>query len=1005
MDNLNKLLFKFNFIYNDYKINKNNYDLQINIRPNGENYNELEFDVSGQPQINDINNILTNAITTHFLKNRETILEIINLYSIIYEHFINQYTTDNYIYKDKIIFTLKGGLSMLLSVNRIVYEMPLKLGDIFLKFFVNDIIKKSDIDFGLVINYNGLSTEQQTTLFNDMYNMSFIILHLVREHIITNKYKFSDFEKSELKYQQSILKEIREKINAKLELTNNNQYCKISVNNINEEDPCPNDVEYYNTFSYDKVVVHNQINYNNMHIINPKKIGLLNFDKQNNYVISSNIVQWTDSRNKMIKFGLVRMKVFFNLYNKFDINNCCNHSKNSGEIIDVSIPHPDYKTSYTIDDFQKYKINDFNITMPTLNYHYNDLYYMLYKIVKFPWNINKYQVRINRYFSLLIILLLVKSNRDSINKLRNIILFLTRTLDYLNNYNDNLTYANNRFLDRNLDVDKIGIQMDKIFIDILNLINETKYKITEDEYNNNIDNVKDNFSAFIDLLKKNIKNTKKFISLYKNNLLHPNTLYTTNNITYNSGLIGGKKMVGGTNKTTILDKLINITSNFKNIILNQESFQVFYKCYEYLIPLFLDNTPKNQVFINVNGQEIYNSASNVSDNMLNYFGYRKRLNEDNIIPYMFLNFLVEYHTFLIYYMGMDFNTKSLVVNPNYKSNIVWTSTSRDQGNIIDKYKDELLNKNMETLLTDFNTELNMMYYRFINTLIINLSNIKIERRNFILNIEQIKLILFELNDYRINNNDKYDYLNYLYHDWKLRLANFIRTTYNTLNYNNIMISINFVIYDTINNILSQDGRNMLNEIYNTNHTGLFSYLYFYEDYGNSINKNRRVGCCINSSTVEMYLLLKIHEDNSDVGFSIEVPYINVNHSYWKISQREMKRNMAHWCGSWISNFKDDTNTLFVKKFNFRHAYNNITRYMIYDYSLNNLRSNNNNINNALLNSKKNLLKSFIFLPIDIKIEYLRQNALIINTANANYNNVMKYDLLIDLANELIRLIN
>ncbi len=103
MDNLNKLLFKFNFIYNDYKINKNNYDLQINIRPNGENYNELEFDVSGQPQINDINNILTNAITTHFLKNRETILEIINLYSIIYEHFINQYTTDNYIYKDKII--------------------------------------------------------------------------------------------------------------------------------------------------------------------------------------------------------------------------------------------------------------------------------------------------------------------------------------------------------------------------------------------------------------------------------------------------------------------------------------------------------------------------------------------------------------------------------------------------------------------------------------------------------------------------------------------------------------------------------------------------------------------------------------------------------------------------------------------------------------------------------------------------------------------------------------
>ncbi len=51
------------------------------------------------------------------------------------------------------------------------------------------------------------------------------------------------------------------------------------------------------------------------------------------------------------------------------------------------------------------------------------------------------------------------------------------------------------------------------------------------------------------------------------------------------------------------------------------------------------------------------------------------------------------------------------------------------------------------------------------------------------------------------------------------------------------------------------------------------------------------------------------------------------------------------------------------------------------------------------------VKSFIYLPIDIKIEYVRQNANIINAANNNYNNVLKNTLLENLAAELTRIIN
>lgn len=1006
MDNLNKLLFKFNFVYNDYKINKNNYDLQINNRPNGQNYYEIRDDINGPPPNDIINNILTNAITTHFLKNKETILEIINLYSAIYEYFIDKYTTDNYIYKDRIIFTLKGGLSMLLTVNRYVYEMPLNLGDIFLKNFVNNVITKSDIDFGIIINYDGLSLENQNKLFNDMYNISFIILHIVREYITTNKYKFSDFEKSKPEYQQSILKNIREEINYKLNLTNNT-FCKININDINEEEPCPNDVEYYNSFSYDKLIIHSNTNYNETYIINPKKIGLLDFDKQYNYILSSNIIEWTDSRDKMIKFGLVRMKIFFNLYNKFSINSCCEHAKHAGELIDISIPHPSYKTNYTIRDFKKYKIDNFNITMPILNHHYNDLYYMLYKIVRFPWDINKYEKRLKRYFTLLIIQLLIKSNQNTIRELRNIKAFFEKTNEYLNNYNNSFTYTNNLFLNRALNADMRTIMMCSIFDDILTLINETKYKITQNDYDNNVNNIKDNLNIFINLLKTNIKNIIEFIGLYITNLLNPHSLYNANNLTNNVGLIGGKKMIGGSKNSIILNKLINMTSNFKNIILTEESFRIFYKCYEYLIPLFLDNTSKNQIFIDINGTEIYNSANVANNSVYNCFGQRKKLNEDNIIPYMFLNFLVEYHTFLIYYMGMNFNTKSLVIDANYKSNIAWTNVPRNHAIIIDKYKDELLNKNIDTILTDFNTELNMIYYRFIINLIKKLRAIVIKGKLYSFDIEEIKSIIFELNDYRIDHSDKYDYLNYLYHDWKIRLSHFMKNKYTQLytKYNKIIRYINSIIYEIINNILSQNGNNQLNELYNTNLTGLFSYIYFYEDYGNYINKNRKSGCCINTSTMEMYLLLKIHEDNSQVGFAIEVED-NINHAYWIISQREMQRNMSHWCGTWISSFRSiTTGRSIMQRQTFRKIYQLNTKYMIYDYSTINLTNNNNNIDNAILASKKKLLKSFIYLPVDIKIEYLRQNANIINAANNTYNNVLKNTLLENLAAELKRIIN
>ena len=92
---MNELINNFNNYFNLYNLNRNAYNaLVIDPNPIIQDSGPIRIGPNA-PNPNNINDSLTNAITNHFLKNNETVLEIINLYVQIYEHAITRYVANN----------------------------------------------------------------------------------------------------------------------------------------------------------------------------------------------------------------------------------------------------------------------------------------------------------------------------------------------------------------------------------------------------------------------------------------------------------------------------------------------------------------------------------------------------------------------------------------------------------------------------------------------------------------------------------------------------------------------------------------------------------------------------------------------------------------------------------------------------------------------------------------------------------------------------------------------
>ena len=993
------LLNEFDNIYNKYLQAPDLYRIDV-IRPNT-NIPDINFNImpNNVPKRNEINDILTKSITKYFLNSTETILEIIGLYIQIYEYAINRYIQTHPEYnlnENKIWFSLKGGLAMFLNISKEVFKMPGNIGDIFNDLFVNNVFSKSDIDFSILIDYDEIEEEYHRIIFSDMMNISFIILIIVRNFINKKKYEFSDFEKNNEEFKKLILKKIRTDINQSLinrrigRLGNN--FCKIGTSKIYEEAPCPNNVEITNDIAFDELYIHSQADFNDITINHPTRFGDFNLGPQSKYIISSNIIQFFNAQNNRIKFGLTRMKVFFGLY-KLNINNqtlgCCDYKKGKGEIIDVGICHYENYIHPKYNNYNRFTINEYVFIMPTIDYFKKDLYEMLVDNYNLPWILPKFEKRLDKYFSFALIILF---NGINIQKVNQLIIFFTTYLNHLQLNNSDPNYNNNPLMNNQLNYPNIDQAQNTIEFEILTILNQTIGRLNQLNYNDELNE----FTNFIDKLSLIVSNAITVLNRTNNYLQNPILTFQDNNLSVRTNMFGGVDICNMDDPQKILKNTINKLINISTYLpLDTNIHDRFYNTYRKLIGIYLNENIIEQQFIDNLNNTFYNSSIDLTDNMLDFNGGRKILKNTilNYTAFMFMDFLLDYHCFLITFQNERYNT-DIHNNPNGSQNFMtlnWNGAARES----DLYRHELIVKNPGELLKDFCYDINTKFYRFIELLLKNLS---IELSKYLpinlpdnppnnlasITVDNLKQVMFAVNHRGIDNYIETSIYNYMYHCWKNMLANwmtqkfqglgrnnFPRIIPNTINMGNLknyfITIINTCILNTIRNISYQGGINEYNERYFSDSGGLFSYSYMLRRplmRRNGYNKKTYYSSCISSSIIEIYFLIRIYEIPNNVGLGSETARNDINYrqSYWTITQREIGHGISHWTCKWnrlVFNAGVFTERIHI----FRNSYNNV---------------NNRTIMLSDVNSKKSFLKYFLFQLIDYRIEYIRQNNFIAN---------------------------
>jgi hypothetical protein len=948
MQNIQNLCDNFDKFFIDYMQNKAAYNIQdissdIYLR----NYS---LPVDTEYTIDTVNEILTTVVVKEFLDSKNTILNIIKLYTNIYNYAISKYIERYPEYVNKIYFSLKGGMSMLFTFSSLTYNMPKILVDEFTRNFITNNFTKSDINFGIIIDYEGIELGAKVSIFKDLYNISFIVLILSRNYINKYKYNFSDFEKNDIDLQKIILRRIRNHINTSLRHDTNDIYCKIGVDNIYEEAPCPNAVEFITDKLYDELYIHsNRENWNDVTVTRPKNMGIIKFYPQNKYIISANIIQFENINDELIKFGLTSMMVYFSLYklqNNTDNNmpKCCHLKKGKGKIINTRIDHPANYIKSRVSQYEDYTIDTTTFKIPTLDYFKNEHYFMLSTQVNFPWNLPDYQNIINKYFTFLFLILIKNIDAHTTTSL---ISYFDSFLAYLVINNNASTILANPFMRTSFTeaIDNANIN------ELVDLLNNIKTNV-HSSYNYN------HFLVFCECYILNIRNMINFLTKLNSHFTTQPTIHISNdNKLINSiELFGGYNMCNNENATDdILKELINILT--KPDDLNDNMNTKFEMCYLRLIQIYLDNKPITQIFTDDNQNEIYNSDRD--DNFMNSNRTRIILKDyiKSYVAFMFLNFLLNYHCFLILYKGLVYNTPDNIHNLAYKG-LVWISGAQKT----EIYKNEIGNMNPEKLLLYFCNELNERYYRFVNLLVINLHRTINHDLGIVLDINAINAQLFELNHSQINNNKLYDYYNYMYISWKIRLINYIRIKDTTNSVLYLLSIIDNCIINTIRHIIKQDGTNQINEIYNPNYNGLFDYFFIVSNKTkhNYENQKKMSSCCIVSTIMEMYLLVRIHE-GPHVNYGLENMTGNPSHPFWIETQQLSGEHMGHWTCNW-NNYKFQ-----VGGNRSCHIFRKVQVYPVRK-TLPFINSNDLDV----IASKKKLLYCFLFTIIDVKIEYIRQ---------------------------------
>lgn len=155
------------------------------------------------PDKKELDDTMTDLVTNYFLKDNKNITAYIGLIINVFENAVNEYKKINNLNDNDIIFIYKGGNVLRIIANEFINELPGNGGEILEKYY-GKYFKKSDADFSLLIDPR---IENFDKYYEEITTLSYLLLNLIRNAILSNPKTYFDFYSQDLPKQQEILNE------------------------------------------------------------------------------------------------------------------------------------------------------------------------------------------------------------------------------------------------------------------------------------------------------------------------------------------------------------------------------------------------------------------------------------------------------------------------------------------------------------------------------------------------------------------------------------------------------------------------------------------------------------------------------------------------------------------------------------------------------------------------------------------------------------------------------
>lgn len=900
--------------------------------------------------IKEIDGILTDFVVNTIFENDKYIKQLYNDIIWLVEHCITKYKEEKNIVSGDILFISKGGLILTSQILNLLHQQPKNVSE-YIKNKYN-IFKRSDFDFLIhiepTIKINGKSQDESyNIIYDEITLLMYYVLKSFRDFFKQNKIIKTNYFKYSDEYKNSILDDLINKLNeSKYVKDNNIHVCKIVYDNNTSEKPCTRDVSYdFDSNIYDKIITAQSLD--GIHNNNKLKLVEPNI-KRSDFIISYNDNISFINNDIITKFNLVRIKLPFLIYynnndlksvNQLliqDIKSEYNKNIRGGELIDISIPHKNNTHSIFDHNIENIMLYGSNTHVFNIEYQINDLKYILFETVKYPWDDNKFKKRINRLFLISILNLINNTDDNELQQLKGTILKIKYILEKLFKIKTITKYKK--------EIDGLNLLLLLNFgsIKFISQVNYfeffSKIKITFENIKNET-NIPDGYYEFIRLFITNINNLNEIID--KINTPHvmqrslssvPRALDIESNDSLEGGnQSGGFKICNKSNDNYILPSLLNIITNFNKYNIIKDNIQtVFNNCYDYLIILFSQNITRQKYYDILGNVEIDSDFRDIPSNNI------------NISALAFISYLIEYNSYLILYNNIKPNTESNPNNNTLKFN--WSGKAVKHNNR--PFRDNTFEKGLIEHFNSFCTELTRVYNTFIKILVKKLYNLLKTELNLmptndscnIINFSYTSFlnIIFSVYNKKVNIIDKKDIYNYIRYNWKYNLAKKI-INFNLINDNRNPGSvfkdynpqtdfnkIKHIIYGFIDKIIYDSIKETINLYdstidyvhgsYNTNISGFFSWINMLPD----SNRSKKYGSCITSTFLETYFLNKLYEPPTKIKVCLQSHNIDPTnfkldnfHQYY-YTNSYTKHSHSHWATKW--NCRDKNGNTITKNF-------------------------------------------------------------------------------------------